>query len=113
MKNKPISIEYKEPWVMLSFDVQDEWIHIIKNSLQVTDPLYEKKIYIAGRHDFEKLLLVENDSDDNYAIVSIKRDESMRFICSTEEVIFSREELSRRIEGDHMKLLKSYALSES
>ncbi len=107
MSTKPITIEFKYPWTMVPFEFSDEWIEIIKNSLKSTDPLFKKDIFVSGRHEFEKSLLIENDTDDNYAIVSInKKIGSQEYICTTKELFSSRQEYANKLQKDHEVALK-------
>ena len=59
---------------------------------------------MPGRHEYEQLLLVENDTDDNYAIISVMHDrKANRLICRTIEVIESSFALKERLSNDHRK----------
>lgn len=79
-----------------------EWIEMVKDSLQPSDPLFGKNIFVSGRHESNRLLLVDNDTDNNYAIVSIRMDSiTNSFSCATVELIFSREELANKLQHDH------------
>ncbi len=71
---EPIMIEFKYPWTMMPLENAGEWIEMVKDSLQPSDPLFGKDIFVSGRHESNRLLLVDNDTDDNYAIVSIQMD---------------------------------------
>ena len=87
----------------------DEWINFVRASINENDPLFKKKIFVSGRHEHEKLLLVENDSDNNHAIVSIMHDKKTdRLICKTIEVIKSRSALAERLKADHQKATEGY-----
>ncbi len=103
---EPIKIEFKYPWIMLPLEKSGEWIEMVKTSLQPLDPLFGKDIFLSGRHEFKNLLLVDNDTDDSYAIISIKIDSSTRsYNCATVEVISSREELAKKLQHDHEEAL--------
>ncbi len=45
----------------------------LEMALGSLDPLYGKQIYVSGIHESKKLLLVDNDTDESYGIVSIER----------------------------------------
>ncbi len=80
----------------------EEWINFVKGSLKENDPLFKKDIFVSGRHEYKKLLLVENDSDNNHAIVSVTHDKkTSRLICKTIELIKSRSALAKRLRNDH------------
>jgi uncharacterized Fe-S cluster-containing protein len=104
MKEEKIIIEFKYPWTMMPLENAEEWINAVKGSLTEDDPLYKKEIFVSGRHEYEQLLLVENDSDDNYAIVSVMYDRKAdKLICKTIEVVKSVYALKERLENDHQK----------
>jgi hypothetical protein len=101
MKEEKIKIEFKYPWTMIPLENTEEWINALKGSLTENDPLFKKEIFVSGRHEYEQLLLVENDSDDNYAIVSVRYDmKADKLICKTIEVIESRYALKERLKND-------------
>jgi len=80
----------------------DEWIKAVAESLEKSDPLYGKKIFVSGRHESENLLLVDNDSDNNYAVISFEvNNKAKRIDCKTIEIIFSRKSLAERLRHDH------------
>ena len=107
MSTKPISIEFKYPWTMVPLELSGEWIEIVKNSVKSTDPLFKKDIFVSGRHEFKKLLLIENDTDDNYAIVSIKKKISFQeYTCTTVDLFSSRQEYANKLQKDHEVALK-------
>ena len=102
MTVKPITIEFKYPWTMMPLENAGEWIDMVKNALDPSDPLFGKEIFVSGLHEFKKLLLGDNDTDDNYAIVSIKKhSSSCVYSFSTVEVLSSKEEFARKIQRDH------------
>ncbi|MBL3527065.1 MAG: hypothetical protein JMN27_17615 [gamma proteobacterium endosymbiont of Lamellibrachia anaximandri] len=101
-EKEPIRIEFKYPWTMTYLEDAGKWIDTVKNSLQPSDPLFEKEIFVSGRHEVEKLLLVDNDTDGTYAIVGVKyNSKSRKSVCHTVEVILTSEELANRLEKDH------------
>ena len=100
-------IEFKSPWTMIQFEDVDMWINLVKNALKPSDPLFKKDIYVSGRHEYNKLLLVDNDTDDNYAIVSVGFNQnSQKYICSTVELISSTKELANKLQHDYEVELK-------
>ena len=101
-----ITIEFKYPWAMMPLVNAGKWIEMVKNPLQPSDPLVGKDIFVSGRHESNRFLLVDNDTDDNYAIVSIQMDSSTNsYDCATVELISSREELADKLKHDHKKAL--------
>lgn len=91
---EPIKIEFKYPWTMTPLENAGEWIEMVKSSLQPSDPLFGKDIFVSGRHDFKNLHLVDNDTDGSYAIISMQINSSKRpYDCTTRlqrfEVFFS------------------------
>ena len=74
MKEEKIIIEFKYPRTMMPLGNAEEWIHAVKGALTKDDPLFKKEIFVSGRHEYEQLLLVENDTDENYAIVFVTHD---------------------------------------
>lgn len=104
MKDEKIIIEFKYPWTMIPLENTEEWINVVKGSLTEDDPLFKKEIFVSCRHEYEQLLLVENDSDDNYSIVSVMYDRKAdKLICKTIEVVKSVYALKKRLENDHQK----------
>jgi hypothetical protein len=102
MKEEKIKIEFKYPWTMIPLENEEEWINAVKGALTKDDPLFKKEIFVTGRHKYEQLLLVENDSDDNYAIVSMMHDRKAgKLICKTIEVVKSVYALKERLKNDH------------
>jgi hypothetical protein len=107
---EPIKIEIKYPWSMMSLENAGEWIDMVKNSLESSDPLFGKDIFVSGRHEFKKLLLVENDTNDNYAIVSIENNSSSQgYTCTTVEILSSRRKLADKLQQDHEVALNRIA----
>ncbi|PIP81077.1 MAG: hypothetical protein COW84_01660 [Gammaproteobacteria bacterium CG22_combo_CG10-13_8_21_14_all_40_8] len=79
-----------------------EWIELVKSSLDSSDPLYGKKIFVSGIHESKMFVLVDNDSDNSYAIVSIEPKLNKQSIsCATVEQIFSRENLALKLKQEH------------
>jgi hypothetical protein len=104
MKEEKFKIEFKYPWIMIPLENAEEWINVVKGSLTEDDPLFKKEIFVSGRHEYEQLLLVENDSDDNYAIVSVMHDrKAAKLTCKTIEVVKSVYALKERLKNDHQK----------
>ena len=88
----------------------DDWIELVKNSLDSSDPLFEKEIYVSGVHESKTLLIVDNDTDNNFAIVSVERKKNSKdCTCLTVELIHSIEKLATKIEQDHKQWLKQWA----
>ena len=83
------------------------WIELVEKSLGSSDTLYGKQIYISGIHESKKLLLVDNDTDNNYAIVSVDKKKST-YRCETIEIIFSIEALAEKMKKDHEQWLNCF-----
>ena len=86
------------------------WIELVEKSLGSSDPLYGKQIYVSGIHESKKILLVDNDTDNNYAIVSVEKKKN-RYVCETIEMILSIEALSEKMKEDNeqwLNCLKKY-----
>ena len=87
---------------MMPLECADEWIEAVKKGLKPGDPLYDKDIFVSGRHETNQLLLIENDTDNNYAIVAIVFNEATQlFDCSTVDLLQSRIELANKLHQDH------------
>lgn len=76
------------------------WIKMLNDSLKTSDPLFGKEIFVSGIHETKRLLLVENDTDETFAIISFSRSENA-FTCSTHEIISSRKEMADKLKKDH------------
>jgi hypothetical protein len=101
-----ITIEFKFPWAMMPLESSGEWIDLLKSALPKSDPLFGKDIFVSGCHETKQLLLVDNDTDESYAIVSIEADPNTRtYRCATVQVICSSTELARRLQQDHKEAL--------
>ena len=73
---------------------------MLNDSLKSSDPLFGKEIFVSGIHETKKFLLVENDTDGTFAIISISR--SLKaFTCSTIKIISSRKEMVAKLKKDH------------
>ena len=106
MVAEKIAIEFKFPWTMMPLESSGEWIDFLKNSLPKSDPLFGKDVFVSGRHETKQLLLVDNDTDESYAIVSIEADPNTRtYSCATVQLICSRAELARQLQQDHKEAL--------
>ena len=104
-----MNLEFKDPWEMMWLENAGDWIDLVKKSLDPSDPLYGKKIFVSGIHESKTLLLIENDTDNNYAVVSIESNQSMKkYICKTIEEISSRENISIKLEQDHKQWLEQF-----
>lgn len=99
---EPIKIEFKYPWTMTYLEDAGKLIDTVKSSLQPSDPLFGKKIFVSGMHEIEKLLLVDNDTDNTYAIVGLKyNSKNQKSVCYTIEVILTIEKLVAKLKQDH------------
>ena len=109
MATKPIKITFEEPWEMTYTENVDDWIKMVENSLKPSDPLHGKEIYVSGKHDHKPLLLVDNDTDNTYAIVKIINDSTKRgYYCKTIKDIKTREGLAEMLRYDHQEIIKKY-----
>jgi hypothetical protein len=104
MNEEKTTIQFKYPWTMMPLESTDEWIDAVSKSLKINDPLYGKKIFVSGRHETENLILVDNDTDDSYGIVSFNfTEESNTVEFNTVEVLHSRRSLAEKLQSDHEK----------
>jgi hypothetical protein len=71
MKDDKIILQFKYPWTIIPLENEEELINTVKWALTEDDPLFKKEIFVSCRHEYEQLLLVENDLDDNYEISSM------------------------------------------
>lgn len=109
MATKPITITFEEPWEMTYIESADNWIKMVESSLEPSDPVYGKEIYVSGKHDHKPLLLVDNDTDDTYAIVEIINNSSKRgYYCKTIKEIKTTKELAEMLRYDHQEVIKKY-----
>jgi len=108
MKEDEVTIEFKHPWAMMPLECADEWINAVKGSLIEGDPLFGKDIFVSGRHECEQQILIENDSDNNYAIVSVMPDGKSKISYKTIEIIASRVALAERLSSDHKEAMGKY-----
>ena len=109
MNEENITIEFKYPWTMLPLENADEWITAVKNSLRPNEPLYRKEIFVSGRHEYEQLMLVENDTDGNYAIVSVEYGKANTSItCKTVVIFDSRKALAEKLRNDNIDELARF-----
>ena len=104
-----MSFAFLEPWDMMPLENVSDWIDVLKEFTGVSDPLYGKEIFVSGIHGSKTLLLIENETDDNYAIVSIEKNHKKKgFVFRTIEIINSEKELNTKIKIDHEKWLEQF-----
>ncbi|MCF7978452.1 MAG: hypothetical protein K9L82_10615 [Chromatiaceae bacterium] len=102
MSEENITIRFKYPWAMISVENSGYWIDAVKRSIKETDPIYGKDIFVSGRHETENLILVDNDSDKTYAIMSYETKGSEgAMVFNTIEIITSRAALAERLHNDY------------
>ena len=107
MTDEKVILEFKYPWTMIPLENAGEWISAVAESLEKTDPLHGKQIFVSGRHECENLLIVDNDTDNNYAIISFGFNEKTKKIkCKTIEIIFTRKSLAEKLRNDHDRTVK-------
>ena len=100
MSEEKVTIEFKYPWSMMPLQSSGEWIDAVSKSLPKSDPLYGKQIFVSAKHDIKKLILVDNDSDSNYAILSYSVSKS-KSEFKTEEILASRKALAEKLKNDY------------
>lgn len=105
MNDNSVVIEYKWPWTMIPFELVSEWIEMIKKGTSKAEPIYGKKIFPAARHEEKKLILVENDSDNTYAIISADRDRMGELKFRVIESLATRTELANRLNEYHVEAM--------
>jgi ABC-type metal ion transport system substrate-binding protein len=104
-----MKLEFKDPWNMVWLENANGWIDLVKQTLDSSDPLYGKDIFVSGIHESKKFLLIENDTDNNYGIVSIERkSKTNKSTFKTIEQIYSIENLAVRLKQDHEQWLKHF-----
>jgi hypothetical protein len=104
-----MTLEFKYPWTTMPLENGDEWIDAVSKSLSETDPFYGKKIFVSGRHEFENLILADNDTDGNYAVMSFELRERPNSVeCRTIEVLGSRQALAEKLLNDHQAAIKQF-----
>lgn len=102
MSEENIAIEFKYPWAMMPLESAGEWIEAVTKSLLEKDPLYRKEIFVSGRHELKNLILVDNDTENNYAILAYAvKEMDGGFDCKTVEIIPTRTALSDRLRKDY------------
>jgi len=93
----------------MAYENVDSWMDLVKSSLDSSDPIYGKQIFVSGIHESKTMLLVDNDTDNNYAIVSVVLNKSKQnYNCTTVELISSTEKLATMIEKDHEQWLSQW-----
>jgi len=98
------TIEFNWPWTMIPLELVEEWIEEVKRGLDVNDPIYAKDIFVSGRNEREKLVLIENDSDDTYAIVKYSSArKSVGLKCSSIKILKTRAEVVIKLKQDYIK----------
>ena len=109
MNEDTVTIEFKYPWTMMPIENAGDWINAVSKSLKNSDPLYGKKIFVSGHHEFENLILVDNDTDGNYGVMSFEFKSNGNTIeCRTIEVLDSRRALAEKLLNDHAKAVKRF-----
>ena len=102
MDDQLAPIEFRWPWTMLPLECADEWIEFIRGQIGPGHPLFGKTIFPSARREDENTILVENDDDDTYALLSFDRKMTVRRKkMPFAEVIASRSELAERLQHDH------------
>ncbi|NEX22314.1 hypothetical protein G3480_18730 [Thiorhodococcus mannitoliphagus] len=104
-----IILQFRYPWTMMPLESAGEWINAVSRSLSKTDPLYRKEIFVSARHETENLILADNDTDNNYAILSFapKRGPNTAEF-NTVEVFHSRKSLAEKLQRDHEKAIAKF-----
>ncbi len=97
MSDEKIVITYKWPWTMMPLESVGKWIEAVKDGLQSNDSIYGKNIFVAARREDANMLLIENDTDETYAIVKYERVAHQKLRCTVIETISTRQELSNKL----------------
>ena len=109
MNEDMVTLEYKYPWTMIPLESVDEWIAAISESVKESDYLYNKEIFVSGRNEVENLILVDNDTDDSYVLMSFeytKSSHAPKF--NTVEIYNSRGALAEKLKKDHQNAIKKF-----
>mgnify|MGYP006304690645 FL=1 len=102
MSEHSVQIEFTWPWTMLPLECADEWIEFIRAQIGPGHPLFEKAIFPSARREDEDTILVENDDDDTYVLLTFGRKMTIRRKrMPFTEVIDTRGELVQRLQHDH------------
>ena len=101
-----MKIEFKYPWRMTYSEDAKQWVGAVKSTLQPSDLLYGKEIFVSGKHQIEPLLLVDNKTDGTYAIVGVEyNSKTGESVCHTVEIILTSEELAKKLKKDHREAI--------
>ncbi|NBC14660.1 MAG: hypothetical protein GVY09_15260 [Gammaproteobacteria bacterium] len=107
MTDDTITLQIKYPWTMMPLKNAGEWIDAISRSLQPTDPFYGKQLFVSALHELEPLLLVDNDTDGNYAIISYHTTGELGPAhFETVAVLNSRASVADRLREDHERAVR-------
>ena len=102
MDDQSTQIEFRWPWTMMPLECADEWIEFIRAQIGPGHPLFGKAIFPSARREDEDTVLVENDDDGTYVLLSFDRKTSIRRKrMPFTETIQSPAELAQRLEHDH------------
>lgn len=98
-------INFKWPWAMLPLASADVWIEHIQAGLDTDNPLYGKKLFPSGYREDKKIILIENDDDGTYAVLTYKSNNSTKFSV---EVIAETQQVIDLINRDHEKAVAAF-----
>ena len=94
-------IEFRWPWTMIPLENSDEWIDFIREQIGPGHPLFEKAIFPSARREDERTVLIENDDDGTYVVLSFDRKMTFRGKrMPFTKVIESRDELALYLARD-------------
>ncbi len=108
MNDNDIIIEYKWPWTMLPLEVVDDYIKEVSIGLRSNESIYGKDIFVAARREDKNILLIENNTDQTYAIVEFEKDRRLiQLKCKVIDTIKTRKELSAKLYADHINAMNN------
>jgi hypothetical protein len=114
MNDNLVQIQFRWPWTMLPLECADEWIEFIRGQIGPRHPLFGKAIFPSARRQDEDTVLVENDDDGTYVLLSFDRKVTVQGKrMPFTEVIQSRSELVQRLQHDHEVAMDKAAESAS
>ena len=97
-----MTIEFKWPWTMLPLSGADRWIAHIKEGIKSDNPLYGKKIFPSACCEDKKVILVDNDDDGTYAVLTYENNSSKDFHT---DILVNVQDVIKVINEDHTKAM--------
>lgn len=105
MDEDDVVVEFKWPWTMLPMEAADEWIRIIESGTSRREPIYGKEIFPSARNEEQELILVDNDTDGTYEILSVQRNISGKLRFHVIETLATPRALAKRLDEYRLESL--------